>query len=49
MYKMTERPLFFFGLLTIIFGVQLFMTGFLGDMIARNSPIRNEYLIEKEI
>ena len=49
MYKMTDRPLFYFGVLTIIFGSQLFMTGFLGDMISRNSPIRNEYLIETEI
>ena len=49
MHKMTERPLFYFGVLTIIFGSQLFLTGFLGDMISRNSPIRNEYLIETEI
>ncbi len=49
MHKMTDRPLFYFGVLTIIFGSQLFLTGFLGDMISRNSPIRNEYLIETEI
>lgn len=49
MYKMTERPLFFLGLLSIIFGSQLFLTGFLGDIISRNSPIRNEYQIETEI
>ncbi len=48
-YKMTERPLFFLGLLAIIFGVQLFMTGFLGDIISRNSAIRNEYQIDDEI
>lgn len=49
MYKMTERPLFFLGLLAVIFGSQLFLTGFLGDIIARNSPIRNEYQIEEKI
>ncbi len=49
MYQMTERPLFFLGLLAIIFGSQLFLTGFLGDMISRNSPIRNDYQIEEEI
>ncbi|MBN2663488.1 MAG: glycosyltransferase family 2 protein [Bacteroidales bacterium] len=49
MYKMTERPLFFLGLLAVIFGSQLFLTGFLGDIISRNSPIRNEYQIESEI
>ena len=48
-FKIVERPLFFLGLLAVIFGAQLFLTGFLGDMISRNSPIRNEYLIEEEI
>ena len=48
-YRMTERPLFFLGLLSIIFGAQLFLTGFLGDMISRNSPIRNDYQIEETI
>ncbi len=48
-YKMTERPLFYFGLLSMILGTQLFMTGFLAEMVARNSSERNHYLIEKEI
>ncbi len=48
-YKMAERPLFFLGLLAVIFGSQLFLTGFLGDIISRNSPIRNDYQIEEEI
>ncbi len=48
-YKMTERPLFFLGLLAVIFGSQLFLTGFLGDIISRNSSIRNDYVIEEEI
>jgi len=48
-YKITERPLFFLGLLLIIFGAQLFLTGFLGEMVSRNSSIRNDYLIETEI
>ncbi|MBN2893906.1 MAG: glycosyltransferase family 2 protein [Bacteroidales bacterium] len=48
-YKMTERPLFFLGLLAIIFGSQLFLTGFLGDIISRNSSIRNDYQIEEEL
>jgi len=46
-YQMTERPLFFLGLLAIIFGSQLFLTGFLGDIVSRNSPIRNEYQIDE--
>jgi glycosyltransferase involved in cell wall biosynthesis len=48
-YKMTERPLFFFGLLAIIFGTQLFITGFLAELVSRNSTERNKYHIEKTI
>ena len=48
-YRMTERPLFYFGLLSMVLGTQLFMTGFLAEMVARNSPERNHYLIEKEL
>ncbi len=48
-YKMTERPLFYLGLLSVMFGTQLFLTGFLGDMISRNSSIRNDYQIDDEI
>jgi len=48
-YRMTDRPLFYFGLLSMVLGTQLFLTGFLAEMVARNSPERNQYLIEKEI
>ncbi|MBN2175855.1 MAG: glycosyltransferase [Bacteroidales bacterium] len=48
-YKMTERPLFYFGLLAMVIGSQLFVTGFLAEMISRNSPDRNTYIVEKEI
>lgn len=48
-YGIAERPLFFFGILALIVGSQLFLTGFLAEMINRNSSIRNNYLIEKEI
>jgi len=48
-YRMTDRPLFYFGLLSMVLGTQLFMTGFLAEMVARNSPERNHYLIEKEL
>ncbi len=47
--RIAERPLFFFGILTVILGTQLFLTGFLGDMISRNSPLRNEYHIDEEL
>lgn len=48
-YKMTDRPLFYFGLLAIVLGMQLFVTGFLAEMLARSSHDRNHYLIEKEL
>lgn len=48
-YGIAERPIFFFGILALIVGTQLFLTGFLAEMINRNSSIRNSYLIEKEI
>jgi glycosyltransferase involved in cell wall biosynthesis len=33
-YKMTERPLFYFGLLSMVLGTQLFMTGFLAELVS---------------
>ena len=48
-YKMTDRPLFYFGLLAMILGTQLFMTGFLAEMVSRSSSDRNVYHVEKEI
>lgn len=48
-YKMTERPLFYLGLLSMVMGTQLFLAGFLGEMISRNSSERNIYLIEKTV
>lgn len=48
-YKMTDRPLFYFGLLAMILGTQLFLTGFLAEMVSRNSHDRNTYLIEQRL
>ncbi len=47
-YRMTERPLFYLGLLAMIMGTQVFMGGFLGELITRNSSDRNHYLVEEE-
>jgi len=46
---MTQRPLFFFAILAMIIGSQLFLAGFLGELISRNGPERNAYLIEDRI
>jgi glycosyltransferase involved in cell wall biosynthesis len=44
---LTQRPLFFVALVTMIIGTQLFVSGFIAELIARNSPNRNAYLVEK--
>ena len=46
---LTQRPLFFFAILAMIIGTQLFLAGFLGELISRNSPERNSYLIEDRL
>ncbi len=45
-YKMTERPLFYFGLLAMVIGTQLFLTGFLAEMVSRSGADKNHYLVE---
>lgn len=45
----TDQPLFYLAILAVILGVQLFLAGFLGEMINRNSTDRNKYLIDKTL
>ncbi len=45
----TDSPYFFIALVTMVLGTQLFLTGFLGELIVRNSPRRNDYEIEEEL
>jgi glycosyltransferase involved in cell wall biosynthesis len=47
-FNMTDRPLFYIGIISIVIGTQLFLAGFLGELIARNSSDRNHYLIEQK-
>ena len=44
-----DRPLFFLGMLLVIVGVQLFIAGFLAELIIRNSQERNNYKVEDTI
>ncbi len=44
----TDRPYFFIALTAMIIGTQLFLTGFVGEMISRQASDRNNYKIEKE-
>ena len=45
----TDKPHFYVALTSMIIGVQMFLAGFLGELISRNSPNRNNYKIEKEL
>lgn len=44
----TEQPLFYLALVAVLLGFQLFLTGFLGELISRNSSERNHYNIREE-
>ena len=48
-FTLTDKPGFYIALTTTILGVQLFLAGFLGELISRNAPGRNSYLIEKKV
>ncbi len=48
-FALTNRPSFYIALTTMIIGMQLFLTGFVAEMVARNAPERNSYLIEKKL
>ena len=45
----TEQPLFYLAICSIIIGVQLFLAGFLAELISRSSSDRNKYLIKSKI
>lgn len=47
--NVTEQPLFFFALIAIVIGTQLFLTGFIAELVSRNGVDRNNYQIEKVI
>jgi len=45
----TDQPLFYLALVAIVVGSQMFLAGFVAELVGRNAPERNQYLIEKEI
>ncbi|MES3017869.1 MAG: glycosyltransferase family 2 protein [Bacteroidota bacterium] len=45
----TEQPLFYIALVAIVVGFQLFLTGFIAELVSRNSPDRNSYHIDKTV
>ncbi len=47
--EITDQPLFYIALVAIIVGSQMFLAGFVAELVTRNAPERNAYLIETEI
>ena len=45
----TDTPYFYLAITMMIIGTQFFMAGFVGELVIRNAPERNNYKIEKEI
>jgi hypothetical protein len=48
-YGITSRPAFYISLTSMVIGTQLFLAGFISEMISRGAPDRNNYNIETEI
>jgi glycosyltransferase involved in cell wall biosynthesis len=46
---LTQRPIFFVALLFMVIGTQVFVSGFIAELISRNSASRNVYLVEKRV
>jgi glycosyltransferase involved in cell wall biosynthesis len=48
-FSLTNKPSFYIALICMVIGSQLFLTGFVAELISRNSPGRNSYLIEQKL
>jgi glycosyltransferase involved in cell wall biosynthesis len=46
--EVVDQPLFYLALLAMIIGTQLFLTGFLAELVSRSAPDRNTYLVDEE-
>jgi glycosyltransferase involved in cell wall biosynthesis len=46
---LTDTPYFHISLVSMVIGTQLFLAGFIGELITRNSPDRNRYIVSEEI
>ncbi|MCL1850930.1 MAG: glycosyltransferase family 2 protein [Bacteroidetes bacterium] len=47
--QVTDQPLFYLAILAMIIGTQMFLAGFLGEMMSRNASDRNQYIIETDL
>lgn len=48
-FSITNRPAFYIALAVMVIGTQLFLAGFIGELVTRNAPERNFYLIEDRL
>jgi hypothetical protein len=48
-YYLSNKPAFMVSLVIMILGTQFFLAGFVGELITRNSPERNHYLVEETL
>ncbi len=48
-FALTNKPAFYIALTAMIIGSQFFLAGFIGELIARNSPERNSYMVEETV
>lgn len=48
-YKMTDRPIFYFGLLAMVLGTMFFLTGFLAELISQGNNERASYQVDKTV
>ena len=46
---LTERPSFYISLTCMVIGSMMFLAGFVGELILRNSPVRNNYLVDEQL
>ncbi len=48
-FNITNKPAFYIALVAMIIGMQLFLSGFVAELISRNSPDRNNYMVEDTV
>jgi hypothetical protein len=48
-FSVTNKPAFYIALISMVIGVQLFLAGFIAELVNRNAPDRNTYLVEDKI
>ncbi len=48
-FRMTDRPIFYLAMLCMVLGTQLFLTGFIAELVSRSAPDRNQYNVSETL